>query len=442
LLLTVSSVRDTFKSQSVDFDRLPFQQRFSTAIRSIILPAEVFMSVFRHDDPASLVTAVHGSGTTALHWAATQLREWAMRTLGEHWWGNCSDEIESYQRLVIELIRMGADLHAIHQVKTNVFSPVYPKSVRADPFVSFLRGLGNNDFDQKNVASAVRLWGQTITESGYSLKDYVDAENLYLADLHYIYTHTRYQHYFPVSVTVSDNSLLQTKLVNINYTKIWRAHPMEIPGAWPVQLGLPDIITWYPAMEDIKDGFRWVRMKVLKLESTPRTAELAEEVTVVYPVTDEIRKARTTWFNGTQDDHGPLAMMAGGESKYNSPAYRQHVQRRSASAPPPGSFEHVVKSRFESWVSSVNKCPFDGRWGRCGADPLKRMEVWRWCMRGDLHNTSKVETDGPYAVFWHNTWESSFLRDVDHDTGIAERFAKRFCPERLHVVQATIRRAE
>jgi hypothetical protein len=65
-------------------------------------------------------------------------------------------------------------------------------------------------------------------------------------------------------------------------------------------------------------------------------------------------------------------------------------------------------------------------------------------MRGDHHKTPEVRTDTAYPCpwDWYCTWEHSFLFDDDHDTGTAERFAQRFRPERLPIVQATMRRAK
>jgi hypothetical protein len=308
LLLSVSSVRDILNGQHLNFDSLPFEQRFSTAISSTGWPAETFLSIFRHDNPASLITAVNSRGTTALHWAAAHLGAWVMRGLEGRSHGNCADEVESYQTLVKELIRMGANLHAIHQVEqveAEAERYTHLSLVRADPFVSFLRGLNKRVFDQKNVASAVRLWGQTLAASGHSLKDYADAENLYLADLRYIISSTDCQQYFPVSVTVCDDSVLQTKVVDVHYIDFWRAHPTKIPGAWPVRLGLPDTIIWWPEEDDVKDGFQWVQMDDLELEATPRTAQLPGEADMAFLVNDRLREARAKWFNGVQDDHGP-----------------------------------------------------------------------------------------------------------------------------------------
>jgi hypothetical protein len=339
---------------------------------------------------------------------------------------------------------MGANLHALNR----------PKYVRADPLVSFLVSLGNIWSDKKSVACAVRLWGQTITESGHSLKDYVNTENRYLADLRHLCFCNNGQNFFPVSIAANDDSVLQVELVNVRFIKVWRAWPIETPGAWPVRLDLPDVITWSPAEEDVEDGFRWTRTRFLELKSTPRFVELAERSDVAHLVKEEIREARAKWFNGVQDDHGPLALMAAQNLKSNSNAYRQHVQRRSASAPPPGSLEHVVEFKRDRQtrggasgsqvVTSISKCPFDGRWGTCGT--LRSLSEWRWrsCMRGDHHKTPEVRTDTayPFPWDWYCTWEHSFLFDDDHDTGTAERFAQRFRPERLPIVQATMRRAK
>jgi hypothetical protein len=448
LLLTVSSVRDILNGQSFDFDRLPFQQRFSTAVRSTGWPAEIFLSIFRHDDPASLAAAATEYGTTALHWAAAHLGAWTMRALQDRSNEDCSDAVDSYQRLVLELVRMGAEPHAIRQVTADIHSPMYPSLVREDPFVSFLSGLNvrGRAFDQKNLARAVHLWGQTITESGYSLQDYADAENLYLANLRHVSRCANLLAYIPVSVAVNEDSILQIRLVSVTYIVIWRAYPTEIPGAWPVWSDLPGIITWEPTEEDIMDGFQWVRTQRLELESAPRFADLTEEADVAYLVRNELHEARAKWFNGVQDDHGPIAMMMARASTSNSHAYRQHVRRRSASAPPPGSFEHAVdlerdrqpsRPGSRSWAPSVQKCPFDGRWGACSTSH------WRWCMRGDLHNTPEAGTNTtfPYIWDWHFTWECSFLLDEDH-TGLAVRFAERFRPEQVHMVEDVIRRAE
>jgi hypothetical protein len=444
LLLTVSSLRDILNGQSVDFDSLPFEYRFSTAMESTGWPAEIFLSIFRHDNPVSLVTAVDDRGSTALHWAAAHLGAWMMRALELEWRGDCFDMVESYQRLVIKLIRMGANLHALDR----------PKYMRADPFVSFLESLGNRLSDQKSVASAVRLWGQTITESGHSLKDYANTENRYLADLRHLCFCNNGQNFFPVSIAVNDDSVLQVELVNVQYIKVWRAWPIETPGAWPVRLDLPDVITWSPAEEDVEDGFRWTRTRSLELKSTPRFVELAERSDVAHLVKEDFREARAKWFNGVQDDHGPLALMAAQNLKSNSNAYRQHVQRRSASAPPPGSLEHVVEFKRDRQtrggasgsqvVTSISKCPFDGRWGACGTLRSLSERRWRSCMRGDHHKTPEVRTDTAYPCpwDWYCTWEHSFLFDDDHDTGTAERFAQRFRPERLPIVQATMRRAK
>jgi hypothetical protein len=95
LLLSVSSVRDILNGQRVNFDSLPFEQRFSTAISSTGWPAETFLSIFRHDNPASLITAVNSRGTTALHWAAAHLGAWVMRGLEGRSHGNCADEVRA-----------------------------------------------------------------------------------------------------------------------------------------------------------------------------------------------------------------------------------------------------------------------------------------------------------------------------------------------------------
>jgi hypothetical protein len=358
---------------------------------------------------------------------------------------DCSDAIDSYQRLVLELIRKGARPHAIREVKASIHSPMYPSLVCEDPFVSFLSGLhvGGRAFDQKNLASAVHLWGQTITESGYSLHDYAETENLYLANLRHVCRCASFRRYIPVSAAVDEDSILQIRLVSVKYFAIWRAYPTEIPGAWPVQSDLPGIITWEPTEEDNIDGFRWVRVQCLELESAPRFAGLAEEADVAYLFRKELHEARAKWFNGVQDDHGPIAMMMARASTSRSHAYRHRVRQRSASTPPPGSLEHAVDVERDrqisrpgngNWVASVNKCPFDGRWGACSTSQ------WRWCMRGDLHKAPEAGTH-PYPWDWYDTWECALLHDEEH-MEIAERFVGRFCPEQLHFVQVMIRRAE
>lgn len=221
LLLSLTSVRGILNGQSVDFDRLPFQQRFSTAVESTGWPAEIFLSIFRHDNPASLVTAATENGTTALHWAAAHLGAWVFQAPDKSSLVNCFDEIESYRRLVVKLIRMGADLHALNRPTLN----------HADPFVSFLIGLSNWWFDQNDVASAVCLWGQIITESGHSLEDYANTENLYLAEVSCVFHCENDQSFIPVSVAVNDDSILQVRLMNVQYIEVWRACPMETPGA-------------------------------------------------------------------------------------------------------------------------------------------------------------------------------------------------------------------
>lgn len=73
MLLTESSLRKIQNGQLTSFHDLPFEFKFSVAMRSIGWPVDAFINFLQPCDASQLATAQDSQAMTALHWAMNHL---------------------------------------------------------------------------------------------------------------------------------------------------------------------------------------------------------------------------------------------------------------------------------------------------------------------------------------------------------------------------------
>jgi hypothetical protein len=424
--LTKPLLREVMASQAVPFETWSFAQRFSVAVSSRFWAPEIFVEMARPDTLADLAVYKDPCGKTALHWAAEHfalnvgLERYAMRHHG----------LGTYAEQSVELINMGADLHALDRTRGTPFSCVLQASSEIPEHRTMSR-----------LAETVRHWGY-IVGSACSLDSYAKRENLLTAQLgdrlnkvcvdgiSNIRTH---------KLSVSDGSDLIIEVDGSLQVQMWDFRPP--PGAWDRTASKINRIPWRPSTYfEGNNYYLWQAagciltrpMPMLMREIEPMPGSLA----------GNISDALKEWIEGVQDDHG-FAAMKSRRSAVSGSVYRN--RRRAASLPPlptpvDGRSIHTNENigfRFpRKWLSKAHKCPLDLRWKYASycSDATREQDSVRRCMQGRCE-------DWVPDLLYKNRWEVELLKDPNK-VDAARKFADRFRPLWRSIVDATQTRAQ
>lgn len=421
MMLTEQSVRCILASQPVSPAGMSFELRFAIAMRSMGWPAQVFLDFLQCDDQVKLINQTDEFGRTALHWAAAHFGYWASTKFlrdyipfGGHW------PRDSYSDLVVKLIAMGADVHALsHDQQT--------------PTMSFLRSVESN-YELCDCTLAVEQWGLGIASSR-SLAHYVQAENRLLHTSAYM--HCRYdelQSSCTAQLLLLGNNTLAIQLINRAFITVWNYRPP--PGAYDISHSLPRTIIWQPVeTEKPPDVGLWQTGGEVEIHSEPQLVQRhAFRSMSWYNLTDlEINWHRL--FSSTQDDSGKVAEIWHRCSKENSLIETRRT--RASSAPPPKIYEGDNSRDDKDDILEVStshgrnhKCPLSAKW-EAESYPLRsggfhhrckqrRCQSYRWLRRGSQRKRH---------------WELDLRQDVGNFE-LVLGYADRFHPELRPVLEA------
>jgi hypothetical protein len=457
--LAGTSLRTILASQLTPFHTLSFAQRFSTAVSAVGWPVDAFLDLILRPEPARTVVQVNKDGKTALHWAAANFGEWLCAypcppgVMPERY--EPHKRADSYRRLASELIEMGSDIHALWYAPVSEYGEIYARD--SDPFIIFLRGLRHKDlassdawpsWERESLSNAVNLWGQMLVAGGHSLATYVATENRFLSRSHWIDACSSKWTFSPTRLTILEDGTLSLQVVDVFTLPVWKAQPIRVPGAWPVLSTPSSTIIWNPDAEDELDGFQWVKIASVTIVSDSYQVRPLEISAQSSDKADWDHTARRELISLTsQDDHGISANIITRESRICHEYGQNHSRQRAASLPPFPAISlprlpAVTKlNRYNNELGptsyhaagvtrQVHKCVFDLRWRSLS----EYYTSLRKCMHGHrgypTHSTS--EQSSP------NGWEISLLQDEGRIRQ-ARRFAERFHPGHMEVVEQTSR---
>jgi hypothetical protein len=443
ILHTTASFDVVLARQSVPFLSLPFAQRFDTALASVGWPPDAFLTSLDHHDPEQLARKATKRGKTALHWAAQHFGTWVREYEHGIFGSNASARAQGYAKLASRLVSMGADVHSLWHYNEKGAS-VW--TLHRDSFLCFLGGLKIDSYalwDKEGIARAVDLWGHMLVDAGLSLPDYVEAENKYLSsiqntDMDTLPLGERGRSLALKKLLISEQSTLLLEVKEFSRMDIWKEEAAKIPGAWPMSSTLPDTIIWHPEKKDSRAGMRWVRTGSVYRIYEEKTTETIDKLRLMH--NDLLNQAQRNEMESTQDDHGLTFLLLGQRRELCQQTGATTLNRRRASSCPPSfrTFESHPKNDEttrdmmiftpSACIFEIHKCPFDSRWRSRSSD-------WRSCMQGQCQ-----ESLGSRLRSQRDSFESWFLHNEAY-SHVARRYAEKFCPERMHIVDRVHERA-
>lgn len=449
LYTTNNTFRSILANQPTPFVDLPFTQKFATAIESVGWPAEAFSMLLLQHDPIETSKRTNEHGQTALHWAAAHFGEWSRRGGLNSIEFNASQKIDDYAKLAIELVRTGANVHAVCDDSLDeTIAQRWTKQI--DPLHALLAGIRTNAiwaWTTKSLHDAVSRWGQILVEGGHHLVDYISTENEFLKSIIWKDPDYRFRAldadcpYVPVRLILSEHATLMLEIKKVPSVPIWEAALQSVPGAWPAAAMSSEVIAWEPQEMDSRDGLRWNLVRDIQIKSKPY--EIGPSERPEKSLHNSLRFNAWKEARSNQDDHGFVARIhSRGSTGWRHRGARLG-RRRSSSWPPSllkdasvlfGGIntvgEHIASS--SGYRYTIHKCPLDAQWRICGNDVM--YDGWRKCMQGLCHEW--IDT----SYEWHElTFEGWFLRNEDY-VHVAKRYAEKFCPERMDVVDARLER--
>lgn len=433
MLLTEESVKDILASQLIPFVGLPFEHRFSIAMRSKGWPASTFLKFLHSENPMQLATQTDSSGRTALHWAAEHLSYWASTT-------DARDELEAeiqmenYAALLAKLVDMGADIHAT----TDDFKT---------PLTSLLMSmLCQPDSNQWNAARLLEWWGDMIMDSNQSLHEYVEIANT---------TQKRMAHEWreyslrdlphedlvldKIRLLVLDDSTLALQLNYGRIIPVWEYLPP--PGTWNISSQVTQRIMWDPEeTEEPDDALLWEIVGEVEISSAPYVVRYVELPWAPAYSMDALAQSWRDLFGSTQDDTGQVARVARRECEIDS-ATTPTSRRRASSAPPPMVYE-MDYSQPHAWqgdllvaytpTGMVHKCISNSKWTKGPGDSRRLCMQGRCCALWDFVSAPSRRRS--------KHWEYELLRDTEK-TDIALRYADRFHPGLRRMIEENYMKA-
>lgn len=102
-------------------------------------------------------------GRTALHWATEHFIYWMSTRLARDWEPDHAHAV-SYASLLVKLILIGANIHALD-------------AARDTPFTKLVRAGCNQGDNLESAPFLCARWVEILTASGYSLSDFVEVKN-------------------------------------------------------------------------------------------------------------------------------------------------------------------------------------------------------------------------------------------------------------------------
>jgi hypothetical protein len=424
--LTKPLLREVIASQAVPFETWSFAQRFSVAVSSRFWAPEIFVEMARPDALADLAVYKGPRGRTALHWVAEHfalnvgLERYAMRHHG----------LGTYAGQAVELINMGADLHALERTRGTPFSCVLQASSEIPEHRTTSR-----------LAETVRHWGY-IVGSASSLELYAERENSLTTQLGDQLNKVCVDGISNIGMhrlSASNGSDLTIEVDGSLQIQIWEFRPP--PGAWDRTVSNIDRVPWRPsAYFEGNNYYLWQAagriltrsMSMHMREIEPKPGSLA----------GSISDALKEWIEGVQDDHGFAAM----KSRRSIAPHVGHSNRRRAASLPPlptpiddrslRTNENIGFRFPRKWLSKAHKCPLDMRWKYASycSDATREQDSVRRCMQGRCD-------DWVPDLLYKNRWEVELLKDQSK-VDIARKFADRFRPLWRSIVDATNMRAQ
>ena len=211
-LLTKTALQEVLATQRVPFGAWSFAERFHVVVNSYCRPAETLVVLMR---PATLTAlAIHRDpyDRTALHLAAEHFGYWNDQSYSN----KCRRIRDSYARLSMELISMGANLHALDSMHETPLSCMlqnrYFPCGRAWPC---------------EVARLFRRWGCAIN-SVCDLRSYAERESPLQAQHGYSFRGSRLEGFSEIrsySLFVSEATLLTINVVGSLPSVLWKFRP-------------------------------------------------------------------------------------------------------------------------------------------------------------------------------------------------------------------------
>jgi hypothetical protein len=424
--LTKPLLQEVMASQALSLGTWSFAQRFSVAVNSRFWTPEIFVEVARPDTITDLAVQKDTRGKTALHWTAEHfalnfaLEGHAMRN---HCFG-------SYAEQSVELIKMGADLHALD-------------CTHGTPFSSMLQASSNTPEHRTmgQLAETVRHWGYIVGSAG-NLDLYAERENSLITQLGDHKNRLRVDGISNIEMyrlSVSNGSDLVIEVNGSLQIPMWEFRPP--PGAWETTASKIDRVPWKPsACFEGNNYYLWQAAGCISTLPTPML--MRETKPLPGSLAGNIDDAVKDWIKGVQDDHG----FAATRSRRSILLHNAHkTRRRAASLPPLPTLidNHSTRTnenigfRFPGkWLSKAHKCPLDMRWKYAcySSYATREQDSVRRCMQG------RCDDWIPYLLY-RDRWEAALVID-QNNVEIARRFADRFHPEWRSIVDANHARAE
>ena len=283
-----------------------------------------------------------------------------------------------------------------------------------------------------------------IADAGLSLPVYIETENRYLnssqnVDLKMLSDGNGGEGFASMKLLLSEQSTLSVEVRDFSRVDIWKEEAASIPGAWQNSYSstLPATIIWLPGAKDSRSGMRWVRAGSVYTNHERETTETIDKVRLMH--NGLLEEAQRSEMASTQDDHGLVPLLLGSRRDLCQQA-RALLNRRRASSCPPSlrTFELPYKNHQKTrdmmictpsfFIFEIHKCPFDSRWRSRSSD-------WRSCMQGQCQ-----EFVGKHLWSQDDSFESRFLRNEAY-SHVARRYAEKFCPERIYIVDEVQERA-
>lgn len=330
-------------------------------------------------------------------------------------------QADSYAALLVKLIYMGADVHALDSHQETPFTKLARRGCQA-----------HDDFELFRRLCA--RWSEVLTRSELALSDYVEVENeLQLRAADPLRARKTNMPYIIRLLLLQDSRLT----LELKYCR-----PLDVmeycppPGAWEVDSQIPRYIYWHPyEAQDMELGFFSQKVKTVYIYSNFRSIELAAPSSDLFYSEGEIKQRWQTLFARTQDDHGQVATLLRQYEKTCGLSTRLG-RRRAVSAPlpttaveddyfNPGPFRVSLWARTS--ISDVHRCVFDAKWKTQYGVELNVPRLQ--CMQGRCHSTWRYDFES------HRHWEADLFEDLDK-ADVALRYADRFHPQLRPIFEA------
>jgi hypothetical protein len=401
---TKTSFNVVLASQPTPFGALSLDQKFSATIEAVGWPADAFTTMLHSHDPTEVVTRTTEDGKTALHWAAAHLGEWLRMVSDIHDDSYFSRRTKSYAKLASDLVRMGANVHALWR-EQNPWLNSRGRFRRQDPFTTLFKGVDletRSCWNRSSMARAVNLWGQVLVEGGVHLDNYIATEDEFLRttdwyDLDIPSSGVYDGILAPARLFTSEQLTLAVEIREFPCVMIWKAQATPVPGAWPTTPLFVDTIIWSPGEMDECYGYRWVAADTVDSRTKPGSNKIdalsmsgGSDVLLYDSIIEAERRRSRKHVN--QDDHGPVARVLGQEMRTHQQMSRRYNGRRASSVPPLHSRRAVSEPDWTNrkmfmpsgWCFTLHKCPLDLRWHK-RQGYVDYSYFRRDCMQGRCH---------------------------------------------------------